>query len=264
LSKALRAVFYQHRDLVGSGWEIRRFTGFGAGIKVPLMQKTIHIGTPPIAVQLHRSSRARKYALKVSNTDGVVRLVVPANGAERAAVSFAQKQEVWLRAALARLPELVVPEFGGCIMFEGRDLEVREGAGRRVCLVDGALEVPGRPDQLAAKLRAYLKVAARERLVYAAHHFADQLGRKVNRVTLRDTRSRWGSCTEAGNLMFSWRLVMAPKPVLNYVAAHEVAHLAEMNHSAAFWAVVDGLMPDFQTHRAWLKQNGSQLHRMVL
>ncbi|NOX72966.1 MAG: M48 family metallopeptidase [Alphaproteobacteria bacterium] len=227
------------------------------------MKKTILIGTPPIAVQLQRSSRARKYALKVSNSDGQVRLVVPAHGAERAAVTFAQKHEVWLRAALARLPKILVPEFGGVLMFEGRELALRTGAGRSVRLLEDALEVPGRPDQLAARLRGFLKVAARERLVDASHRHAEHLGQKVNRVTLRDTRSRWGSCSEAGNLMFSWRLVMAPKPVLDYVAAHEVAHLVEMNHSKAFWGLVAGLMPEFEHHRAWLKQNGALLHRVV-
>jgi predicted metal-dependent hydrolase len=228
------------------------------------MRKTIHIGTPPITVQLQRSNRARKYALKVSSTDGLVRLVVPAQGAEGAAVKFAQRQEGWLRAALARLPDRIVPEIGGALLFEGRELVLRTGAGRRVRQIGDTLEVPGHPDQLAAKLRAFLKVAARERLVAASTAYAGQLGCKINRITLRDTTSRWGSCSAAGNLMFSWRLVMAPRPVLDYVAAHEVAHLVEMNHSPAFWAVVAGLMPDFHPHRAWLKRNGAVLHRVAL
>ena len=86
------------------------------------------------------------------------------------------------------------------------------------------------------------------------------LGRKVARLTLRDTRSRWGSCSHEGALMYSWRLIMAPPSVLRYVAAHECAHLVEMNHSPAFWAVVSRLYPGWQRERAWLHAEGAQLH----
>ncbi len=101
------------------------------------------------------------------------------------------------------------------------------------------LIVPGREDTAAARVQAWLKTRARDRLAAASDHYAAQLGRPYTRLTLRDTRSRWGSCSAQGGLMYSWRLIMAPPDVLDYVAAHEVAHLAEMNHSPAFWAVVD-------------------------
>jgi predicted metal-dependent hydrolase len=97
-------------------------------------------------------------------------------------------------------------------------------------------------------------------LVQASDHYAAKIGRRVTRVTLRDTRSRWGSCTAEGALMYSWRLIMAPPEVLRYVAAHEVAHLVEMNHSNRFWAVVEGLYPGWQTQRAWLRSHGGALH----
>ena len=96
----------------------------------------------------------------------------------------------------------------------------------------------------------------------ASDHYAAKIGRRVTRVTLRDTRSRWGSCTAEGALMYSWRLVMAPPEVLRYVAAHEVAHLVEMNHSHRFWAVVEGLYPDWQAQRAWLHRHGGALHSL--
>jgi predicted metal-dependent hydrolase len=111
-------------------------------------------------------------------------------------------------------------------------------------------------------LRAFLKIEARNALVPAAEAFAAQLSKPIGRISLRDTRSRWGSCSGAGNLMFSWRLVMAPPAVLHYVAAHEVAHLQEMNHSQVFWDVVARLMPDYRIHRAWLKKHGAKLHRV--
>ncbi|WP_155326406.1 M48 family metallopeptidase, partial [Alkalilacustris brevis] len=104
-----------------------------------------------------------------------------------------------------------------------------------------------------------LRDAAEARLVPLCEGFAHRLGRQYGRISLRDVRSRWGSCSSAGNLMFSWRLVMAPPEVLAYVAAHEVAHLAEMNHSPAFWAQVTRLMPGWRDQRAWLRENGGEL-----
>ena len=88
---------------------------------------------------------------------------------------------------------------------------------------------------------------------------AARLGRRFGRVTLRDTRGRWGSCSAAGDLMFSWRLILAPDAVLDYVAAHEVAHLAEMNHSPRFWATLAGLTPEYAAPRDWLRRNGAGL-----
>ncbi|HCK20051.1 MAG TPA: M48 family peptidase, partial [Thalassospira sp.] len=94
-----------------------------------------------------------------------------------------------------------------------------------------------------------------------AHAYAEQINKKVNRISLKDTRTRWGSCSSSGNLSFSWRLVLAPEDVLDYVVAHEVAHLQELNHSARFWAVVDDLYGPSKKQQHWLKKNGPALHR---
>ena len=101
----------------------------------------------------------------------------------------------------------------------------------------------------------------RARLAEASDHFAQRLGKDYAAITLRDTRSRWGSCTAQGRLMYSWRLILAPPEVLDYVAAHEVAHLAQMNHSPAFWAEVERIYGDYSQPRAWLRREGSSLHR---
>ena len=114
---------------------------------------------------------------------------------------------------------------------------------------------------MARRLRAWLTDLARERLTAAADRHAAALGRRYGRITLRDTRSRWGSCSAQGALMFSWRLVLAPPQILEYVAAHEVAHLAEMNHSAAFWAHVNRLYGPHAAPRRWLRGHGAELHR---
>ena len=135
------------------------------------------------------------------------------------------------------------------------------GAGRGVQRLDDSLLVGGDAATLAPRLQAWLKTLARERLAAASDRHAAALGRNVTQISLRDARSRWGSCTAKGRLMYSWRLILAPPEVLDYVAAHEVAHLVQMNHSDAFWAVVERLYPGWQRQRDWLRGGeGQALH----
>ena len=217
-------------------------------------------GPPPVEVTLRRSARARRFSLRVSRVDGKVTLSLPLRARESEAMEFVRAQEGWLRNALAKMPSVAGVGMGAEIPVEGRMMRLLPGTGRRLVATDDALLIPGDPAAAGARVQAWLKALARERLVAASDHYAAQIGRKVAQVTLRDTRSRWGSCTHEGALMYSWRLVMAPPSVLNYVAAHEVAHMIEMNHSDRFWAVVDRLYPGWQPQRDWLKRQGSALH----
>ncbi|MBI1218487.1 MAG: DUF45 domain-containing protein [Rhodobacteraceae bacterium] len=217
-------------------------------------------GSPPLAITLRRSARARRFSLRVSRVDGRVTLSLPPWAREAEALAFAREKEGWIRAALARMPAGRAVVMGGTVLVEGVEVAIRPGTGRAPRIEAGALVVPGDADRAAARVAAYLKVLARARLQAACDRHAGALGRPYTRLTLRDTRSRWGSCAPDGALMFSWRLVMAPPEVLDYVAAHEVAHLAEMNHSPAFWAVVARLLPGYAAPRAWLKRNGHDLH----
>ncbi|MBT4132840.1 MAG: M48 family metallopeptidase, partial [Rhodobacterales bacterium] len=105
---------------------------------------------------------------------------------------------------------------------------------------------------------------ARERLMTSSDYFAKLLGCKIKSITLRDTTTRWGSCTTNGSLMYSWRLMMAPREVQNYVAAHEVCHLIEMNHSPNYWKLVESVVPTYKADRSWLKLNGNLLHQYKL
>lgn len=216
-------------------------------------------GNPPVEIALRRTSRARRFSLRVAQVDGRVTLSLPARSREAEALAFVTSQEGWIRAALARMPQVSSVGFGGEIPFEGVPLTIRSSLGRSVRIEEGALMVPGASDRVAARVQAFLKVRARDRLVAASDRYAGMVGRKVAQVALRDTRSRWGSCTSAGALMYSWRLIMAPPSVLDYVAAHEVAHLIEMNHSHRFWAVVERLYPAWQAERAWLRKHGAAL-----
>ena len=116
---------------------------------------------------------------------------------------------------------------------------------------------------VSSRVKAFFKIQAMLHLHQATDRYAAALGKPYGKITLRDTTSRWGSCSSQGNINYSWRLIMAPPDVLNYVVAHEVAHLAEMNHSAQFWAVVERLYPDYAEQRVWLRKHGEDLHRYV-
>jgi len=228
------------------------------------MGKSVTIGSPPIDITLRRSARARRYSLRISNADGLVSLTMPSRASEHAAVDFARRQEDWLRNALAKRPASIEPAFGATIPFRGRPTLLCQGTARAARLEADRLYLSGPPDRVAARLKGFLRVHARTALAEASMRYAAKLGREVGQISLRDTSSRWGSCTESGNLMYSWRLIMAPPAVLEYVAAHEVAHLVEMNHSADFWQVVAGLMPEYAKYRNWLRQNGASLHQVRL
>ncbi|MFD0859424.1 M48 family metallopeptidase [Roseovarius aquimarinus] len=215
-------------------------------------------GNPPIALTLRRSARARRISLRVSATDGRVTLTLPRGLAEREALDFARSKQDWLQGHLeARKAEVqAIP--GALIPVEGQMLRIEAGTGKRVTAEGDRLIVPGGQP---ARLQAWLKTLARDRLATASDRYAAALGRPYGKLTLRDTRSRWGSCSSSAGLSYSWRLIMAPPEVLDYVAAHEVAHLDQMNHSPAFWAAVARLMPDYAEHRQWLRRNGTELHR---
>lgn len=219
-------------------------------------------GDPPIEISLRRSPRARRYSLRVSGLDGRVTLTLPARGSLSEAMAFAKSREAWLRRALDGRGAPHAVSIGTSLPFEGRLVTITAADIRAPRIEGPALLVPGAPDRIALRTATFLKAAARSRLTAASGRHAAALGLQHGRITLRDTRSRWGSCTAAGDLMYSWRLVMAPPEVLDYVAAHEVAHLAEMNHSPAFWAVVSDLRPDYKRLRAWLRTEGAALHRL--
>ncbi|MEM1429281.1 MAG: SprT family zinc-dependent metalloprotease [Pseudomonadota bacterium] len=218
-------------------------------------------GTPPIRVHLRRSARARRMSLRVSRLDGKVTLTLPRRAPMRAALSFIEERAPWIRGHLDRLDPLVPVGLGTVLPVQGQALRVVSGPRTEVRMASGELAVSARATSAGAAAAGALKALARDRLSIASDHFAARLGRTYARITLRDTRSRWGSCTDEGALMYSWRLVMAPPDVLDYVAAHEVAHLAEMNHSARFWETVERLYPGFQPQRLWLRERGQDLHR---
>lgn len=221
-------------------------------------------GSPPVEVHLKRSARARRFSLRVSRLDGKVTLSMPLRAREGEALAFLRGHEGWLRETLQAMPDSALRPvgLGSIIPVEGCELLLAQGTGRRISVDGDRLLIPGDPSTAGARLAAWLKVLARDRLALASTRYAGLVGRRYTTLAIRDTRSRWGSCSPDGRLMYSWRLIMAPPSVLDYVAAHEVAHLVELNHSAAYWAVVDRIYPGWQAQRAWLHEHGQTLHRL--
>lgn len=216
-------------------------------------------GSPPVALVMRRSARAKRISLRISQLDGRVTLTLPIGVPDAEALEFAHSKERWIRGHLAARPEEAVMTLGQILPIEGQDRRIVSASGRRVVLRDDQVAVP--PGREAVRLQSWLRVLARDRLAAASDHYSAALGVGYKRITLRDTRSRWGSCSSEGALMYSWRLILAPSEVLRYVAAHEVAHLAEMNHSPNFWATVTRLFGPYKVPRKWLHDNGAGLHR---
>lgn len=216
-------------------------------------------GTPPVTVQLRRSARARRLSLRVSRLDGRVTLTMPHAVDEAEARAFAQVKSGWIRDHLAARPSEEQVDIGTVLPVAGVSHAIVAGQGRRAVLSDGQITVA--PQSAGRRVKALLVDLARARLDVASRRYADQIDRPIAEIALRDTRSRWGSCTERGRLMFSWRLMMAPPEILDYVAAHEVAHLKEMNHGPAFWALVEDLYGPCRTERRWLHEHAGALHR---
>lgn len=224
------------------------------------MEHVLLRGEPDIEVALRRSAQARRLSLRVSRRTGVVALSMPRRVAYRVAQEFIEQKEPWIRKHLSQRPEILSVGQGVSIPVEGQPHMVHLQPGRKILQSQDVLHIPS--DRPGPRLAAWLKGLARDRLAAASDLYAAKLGVGYGTISMRDTTSRWGSCSSAGNLNYSWRLIMAPPAVLSYVAAHEVAHRLEMNHSDRFWAHVARAMPEFKTHQAWLKTHGEALHRV--
>ncbi|MEM7212036.1 MAG: SprT family zinc-dependent metalloprotease [Pseudomonadota bacterium] len=222
--------------------------------------KEILLDDPACRVRVNVNRRARRFTLRLS-ADGDAVVTVPPRVPSAETREFVLRHADWLKNALQNQPSKVVMEDGARLPVDGilRSIRVEPGRRRAPSLDGDALVISGN-GPIGPRVAALLKVRARDRLQPAARAYARKLGRRINAISLRDTTTRWGSCSSRGNLSFSWRLAMAPVEVQDYVAAHEAAHLVEMNHSDRYWATLAGIMPDYEKHRRWLKREGRGLH----
>jgi hypothetical protein len=189
-------------------------------------------------------------------------LILPTRVPIGHALAFVAEKKDWLATRLAARPSGIAFADGMVLPLLGRDHRLsHDPTGRRgVWAENGIVHVSGRPEHFARRVGDWLKRKAEDEIADRAPAMAEKIGRKIRSIRLKDTRSRWGSCSSRGDLSFSWRLVLAPAAVLDYVIGHEVAHLAQMNHSSAFWTIVRSLVAEPEAARLWLKRHGTELH----
>lgn len=244
----------------------------------PLLRE-LEIDGMTVPIVLRRNARARRFILKIAQTSRQVMLTLPRNGSETEAMDFAISQSHWIKSRIARQPDTVAFEADAHIPLRGEMHALKHLPGQR-----GTVWTKEEPDRsqsdihalhaenipliyvagderhLARRVRDWLKKQARLDLAQRVDVHAKNLDLKPARITIRDQTTRWGSCSSSGVLSFSWRLILAPPFVLDYVAAHEVCHLKEMNHGPQFWELVDMALEDRHPAQNWLKENGTGLH----
>ncbi|TBW41254.1 M48 family peptidase [Siculibacillus lacustris] len=227
---------------------------------------TLAIEGREVTVAVKVSARAVRFTLRLSTGTGEPVLTLPARASFGDALAFLDRHRGWLGERLARRPRSVAFRPGAVLPLRGRPHRVVHRPERRGTVWveeagdEALLVVAGGIDHLPRRIRDHLIRAARGDLAAAVARHAERLGVKIGRIRIKDTRSRWGSCTAAGDLSFSWRVILAPPEVLDYLAAHEVAHLREMNHSVRFWRLVRATCPTMDQGRRWLKVHGAALH----
>lgn len=219
-------------------------------------------------VRLRRHRQARRYTLRIQAATREVVLTMPPRGNLKEAKAFAEKHGDWIAVRLHRLPEVTPFAHGTIVPLRGQPHRIvhRRGLRGTVWIEIGddgerSLCVAGDAPHVHRRVCDFLKREAKSDLEAASRLAAEKLGVTIKRVSVRDQSSRWGSCSTTGVLSYSWRLILAPTFVLDYLAAHEVAHLVEMNHSARFWRLVDRLCPNVRRAKSWLDQHGTDLHR---
>lgn len=218
----------------------------------------------PVRIKLRKNPRAQRYSLRIGAGGREPVLTIPARGTLDAACLFLERNQDWLEQRLAAEPQPRPIKPGRYVPIRGIEHRISHRPGERgtVRREPGAppvLAVFGEREHLRRRVFDFLKREARRDLEKAVSRHAATLKVRPTAIRLRDTVSRWGSCSSRGGLSFSWRLIMAPPHVLDYLAAHEVAHLREMNHGVRFWRHVDRLCPQRELAQAWLKHNGRSL-----
>jgi predicted metal-dependent hydrolase len=221
----------------------------------------LQIDGAAVEVELRYNQRSKSMRLRLDRLQKRAILTLPPRTTNFEVSAFLERSKTWL---LKRLDQHLcrVPFINGnCIPIFGQDCIIHYAAApqSKIELEGPRLFMQGPTENLSLALKTWLKHHAHNYLNQRCQDYAKQVGKKINYIRVREVKSRWGSCSHEANLSFSWRLVFAPLPVVDYVCAHEVAHLVEMNHSRQFWAVVESMCPNPKIHIHWLKQNSTRL-----
>ncbi len=224
----------------------------------------INIGAraAPLIARVNR--RAKRLILKVDPVAGEIHVTAPSERTLPEAISFAHERIDWIASQLTEKMRGKPFQPGMRIPFQGVDHivihdETQRAAARLDTEFAPVIRVGGRAEHLNRRITDWLKREARKRLTERVDHYCNELGKKRRAIRIRDTRTRWGSCSSDGDMSFCWRLILAPQEILDYVAAHECAHLVHLDHSPAFWRVVRELGVDARSAENWLRSHGASL-----
>ncbi|MDT6939779.1 M48 family metallopeptidase [Brucella pseudogrignonensis] len=214
-----------------------------------------------LTLRVLENPRAKRLTLRIETGGKGLRVTIPPGLPDREVQSFLVRHQGWIESRIAKMPDQAGLRAGVKIPIRGVPHLITHQSGRgTVDLLEGnILLVHGDPAHLSRRIADYLKREVKRDIEQLVARHTATVGRKAKAVRFKDTKSRWGSCTSDGVLSFSWRIGMAPAPVINYLVAHEVAHLIEMNHGPKFWKLCHELCPDTERCKAWLKRNGSAL-----
>ncbi len=218
----------------------------------------------PDHVILKKSARARRLALRLDPKDRAFHLIIPKGVSMRRAQAFAESHESWMQEKLLDMPIPIYFEDGVVLPIFGQMVEIRyvdEPMRPSILMEGGVLYVRENAANTPGRIERFLKKLARDELEILSKEKAAKIYKTVSKVTVRDTKSRWGSCTSDGNLSYSWRLIFAPPESFDYVVAHEVAHLQHLDHSKAFWGVCKKLSRNYKDGHRWMKENSDELRR---
>jgi len=232
--------------------------------KLSVTRELLAIDGEKVAVNVRLNPRARRMVMRVDPVSGEVTVTAPARSGQAAALAFVRGEIAWVSRQRAAAPKPVALAPGSLVPFLGVPHRIRSATEKGPAPVwreGDEIFVAGRAEHAARRLADFFKREARKSIEASAVAYGRQLGVMPSRITLRDTASRWGSCSSARSLSFSWRLIFAPDYVRDYVVAHEAAHLKEMNHGPRFWAHVETLTPNARRARKWLRENGRNLLR---
>lgn len=223
----------------------------------------LRLGDRDIPLTVSRHPHARHISVRLDRLEGKVRLVLPRRAALREGLEFVRHKTDWLLDQLETLPARVPFADGAAIPVLGVEHVVRHRPGTRrgVWHEAGEILVSGNAEHVARRVADYLKATARAELAARTRAKATMIERTVRRVGVREMRTRWGSCSSQGHVSYCWRLILAPERVLDYIVAHEVAHLRELNHGHRFWALTARLTGNVAEARAWLRAHGDDLLR---
>lgn len=230
------------------------------------VKRTLEVGNRALPLTIKENSRATRITLRIEPGGRALNLTVPAGLRKSEIEEFLERHQGWLLTKLSKFSTDNPIRSGGFVPIRGVQHRIDHTGTLRglteIAMVDGVpvVRVSGLEDHLGRRVATFLKKEARRDMELLAFRHAASIRKPVASVTLKDTRSRWGSCSWDGNLSFSWRIVMAPPYVIDYLAAHEVAHLEQMNHGPDFWSLCERLCPMTREARHWLKRNGTLLH----